>query len=330
VPYQSGFDELPLVKLTRANEPSFFNQPKPTLDPRLFDDVEIKPYVRQTILKLVEDFFGSRYSGADRWSTVWLAGSAASYQWREADDLDLDVLIGINMDKFRQDNQQFRGASEQQIADVINGQLRTILAPHTAHWNGGFEVTFYVNPGGEDIRDLRPYAAYNLTNGIWTVPPSKLRPDWNEVRAFPSVWRSAVQRDTSMANMLVEQYNQALSSYQKISNPAQRQNLSTNLRRVLSEASMLFEGIHSDRGSSFSPMGGGYHGFANYRWQSGKRTGAIQALRQLHDVHRGVQLREMFPDEIGLSARDALTLASLRGTPYVDQERYRSEVLRQQ
>jgi hypothetical protein len=49
------------------------------------------------------------------------------------------------------------------------------------------------------------------------------------------------------------------------------------------QASTFFDDIHAGRKIAFSKIGAGYSDFNNYRWQAGKRSGIIQALRTIKD-----------------------------------------------
>ena len=56
------------------------------------------------------------------------------------------------------------------------------------------------------------------------------------------------------------------------------------LHLAIEQGTALFEEIHGGRKVAFSPTGQGYLDYANYRWQAGKQTGVVQALRKLKDI----------------------------------------------
>jgi hypothetical protein len=45
----------------------------------------------------------------------------------------------------------------------------------------------------------------------------------------------------------------------------------------------LYDDLHSGRKVAFSQIGSGYADYNNYRWQAGKRSGVVQALRTIKD-----------------------------------------------
>ena len=116
------------------SESSYFSIPAGALDPRLFRDSKLIPHVRSAILRILFDHLKAYYQNPESFATVWLAGSAVSYQWSAArTPADLDCLIGINYLKFRQSNQQYKGLSDQEIASMLNDYFRTELHPVTSN-----------------------------------------------------------------------------------------------------------------------------------------------------------------------------------------------------
>jgi hypothetical protein len=254
---------------------SYFSTPSETLDPTLFDDHRIKGWVRNGLLNLLYDFLGDTYRQSDLWSTVWLAGSGVSYQWQaQREPADLDVLIGVDYIQFRKAHSEYQGLTDLEISKMLNEDFREHLQPDTTNWNG-FEVTFYVNPGATDIRTINPYAAYNLTNNEWTVVPEKQGAPHN------AVWEELAKNDRQMAGNIVTRYSQSITDLQNAKNDAARRNAEARLESSLIQGTMLFNNIHQGRKLAFNPTGQGYSDYYNYRWQAGKRSGAIQTLRNI-------------------------------------------------
>lgn len=144
-----------------------------------------------------------------------------------------------------------------------------------------YELTFYVNRSATDIRAINPYAAYNLTDDTWTVQPdpdqhAPSNPDWDRL----------AEQDLYAAQALAKTYSRAMTTIQNATNPAHRRNAEEVLRHTLEAATARFEEIHSGRRWAFSPTGAGYGDFFNYRWQAGKRSGAVPALKMLADYQR--------------------------------------------
>jgi hypothetical protein len=149
--------------------------------------------------------------------------------------------------------------------------------PKTSNWEG-YELTFYVNPQS-DIRDINPYAAYDLIADVWTVEP-----DRNPQPPYSRAWEQKTKRDEDTTSELVKRYNDALNELKSAVNPAYRINAERKLKLAEEQAVAFYDDIHSGRKIAFSKIGGGYADFNNYRWQAGKKSGAIQSLRSIKDT----------------------------------------------
>lgn len=273
-------------------ESGYFSAPSQVLDPRLFGSTEkVRSEVRHWILRTLYDYWEPKYHNPKVWSTVWLAGSGISYQWSaDRGNGDLDVLIGIDFPLFFRYNDRYLGFGEDDVADMINQDLHQGLWPRTnsteigsvgpPHEGGTadvFEVTFYVNPRSTDIRDINPYAAYNVTEDEWTVRPPVL--SQNPAQAFPQPFWDAANTERRYADSLIQRYNQVASQIgsQQVNSPAWH-NTSRQLEVLTSQASTLFDSIHLGRRNAFGPGGSGYGDYYNFRWQFHKRGGTVQAL----------------------------------------------------
>jgi hypothetical protein len=262
------------------SETSYFSTPGAGLDPRLFRSNKLIPAVRASILRVLFDHLKNHYYSPEAFTHVWLAGSGVSYQWTAArHPADLDCLIGINYLMFRQSNPEYKGLSDQEIASMFNENFRESLQPLTSNFLDTYELTFYVNPAS-DIRVIKPYAAYSVTNDDWTVAP--------EVKGQPvnKAWDKKVQSDTEMTTEIVNRYSRALAAVQVAPNDTARRNAIAALELAVSQGSSLFEDIHHGRTYAFSPSGQGYSDVHNYRWQAGKASGSVQALRSLSDIYK--------------------------------------------
>lgn len=285
---------------------SYFSTPAPSLDPKLFENRSLKSWVRSGVLSVLNDFFHVHYRHSELWSHAWLAGSAVSYQWEAAREPgDLDCLIGVDFVGFRKANPEYRGLTDREIADQINEEFREQLYPQTENWNG-FELTFYVNATGTDIRSIKPYAAYDLKYNEWTVAPDPQRvapsnPDWDAV----------ADSDKNTAATAATRFTAAVQDMGLATSEAVRRNAETRMTAAMQQANALYNDIHTNRSLAFSPEGTGYDDFHNYRWQASKRSGAIDQLRQMRQQMRaslqnknpyGVEL----PDHSTLLRRAAL------------------------
>jgi hypothetical protein len=257
---------------------SYFSEPEAELDPRLFAGQQLRPWVRNGVLSLLMEHLVQRYASPQRWVTAWLAGSGVSYQWSAAREPgDLDCLVGVDYPRFRESNPDYSGLSDTEISRMLNEGFSADLMPNTANWNS-YELTYYVNPGATDIRAINPYAAYDITNDDWTV-----HPDPGLHAPFSRAWAIKADLDHEMATDIVRRYSQALTDLRAASNPAYRVNAESRLRHTLSAATSLYDEIHRGRHIAFSPVGGGYTDYNNYRWQAGKAKGTVAALRMLKD-----------------------------------------------
>ena len=282
-------------------ETSYFSAPGAGLDPRLFRDNKLLPVMRSAILRILFEHLNQYYSSPEAYCTVWLAGSGVSYQWAAArQPADLDCLIGVNYLKFRQANQQYKALSDQQIADMFNEDFRKHLHPLTNNFFNTYELTFFVNVK-TDIRALKPYAAYSVTNDDWTVAPETKAPPHS------AAMEQKVAKDLSMTTEILSRYADALNKLGNATTDNARRNAESALKLAIDQGSALFDDIHYGRRNAFNPSGGGYTDIANYRWQAGKRAGSIQALRKLKDI--SVKGRKDFESQTyGMELPDTNTL----------------------
>jgi hypothetical protein len=188
---------------------------------------------------------------------------------------DVDVLLGVEWVTFRLANRDFASMGSKEIARVMNDDLRQNLWPQTKEWRGQYEVTFYVN-AAEDIRDISPYAAYDLIADGWTVPPTKDAP------VVPKEYEVAVGAWHDRAKQVVQRYSHMLTGVQNATSPVARVNAEVGFRATVAQAESLFNEIHQARRASFTE-GHGYADWGNYLWQSGKQHGWLPALRQIKE-----------------------------------------------
>lgn len=263
----------------------YFSAPQANLDPRLFDGEHLKPAIRNTLLHVLYSTWSGRYRNPKAWSTAWLAGSGISYQWAaNRGNGDLDVLIGVDFAEFYYYNPDYRGHPEDEMADIFNRELKEVLWPQMANWNG-FEVTFYVNPHSQDIRNLHPYAAYSLTDDSWTVHPPHLPQDPRSLYG-PDYWK-AVEGEKEQALSLISRYRELAeqAAGMQYNSPGWR-NVATQQSLVVGQARSMFDDIHLGRRNAFSPTGKGYGDYYNFRWQAHKEAGTMQALASLAKLHQ--------------------------------------------
>jgi len=283
------------------SETSYFSPPGAGLDPRLFRDGKLVPAIRSSIFRILFDHLRIYFVNPESYCHIWLAGSAVSYQWTAArKPADLDCLIGVDYQRFRQANLEYKGYSDKEIASLFNEHFREHLHPKTNNFLNAFELTFYVNVQS-NILNIKPYAAYSLTSDDWTVQP--------EIKAPPSnkAWEQKVEKDKSITMEILSRYSSALTAIGSATTDTARRNAESSLKLAVDQGAALFDDIHTGRKYAFSPFGAGYGDVHNYRWQAGKSSGIIQALKKLKEVSS--QSRKQFEQQTyGMELPDANTL----------------------
>jgi hypothetical protein len=259
-----------------AEQPtSYFSEPSQELDPKLFQGRSLQSWVRNGITSLLNDFLSKKFRHPELWAHPWLAGSAVSYQWSaDREPADLDCLVGINVIQFRQANPSYRGFTDKEISDELNDDFTEDLHPTTENWNG-FELTFYALTT-DDITNIRPYAAYDLKYNEWTVTPNPTQ----QAHTNPQ-WDDIVHSDYQLAQQIHTRFTASKDALSMAYAGPQRRNEEVKLYAAGQQADALYQEIHGNRGEAFSITGQGYGDFHNYRWQSGKRSGTIDLLRQI-------------------------------------------------
>lgn len=281
---------------------SYFSKPETKLDPRLFIGDALRPWVVNSIKRILLDHLKTNFTAPEKWTRMWLAGSGISYQWSAVRDPgDLDCLVGIEYVTFRQYNQEYSGLSNEEIAKMFNEGFYDRLMPNTKNWNG-FELTYYVNPQ-TNIEDIHPYAAYDLISNSWTV-----KPDPRPAIPYSRTWDQRVQKDLDTAKELVSRYSQALADVRaSATNEAYRVNAEKRLQLAVEQAVAFYDDIHEGRKIAFSQIGSGYADFNNYRWQAGKSSGVVHALKAIKD-YKDLSDEEKQLDTYGIELPDTETL----------------------
>ncbi|MFE0490148.1 GNAT family N-acetyltransferase [Streptomyces griseoaurantiacus] len=242
-PYEHEHDWLP--------RDHFFAPGEKGLDPRLFDENErMHPEVRQHILGLLDSFWAPKYGDSwQSWARVYLAGSEASHWYGNN---DLDVLIGINHEALNHHVDAFCGEPDKVVDDKLTDELRhglnddaRMLPGPDGKETGPWESTFFVNPDSYDIRDIKPYAAYDITADEWAVKPVEVPNDFGPEKLPESTWDvfEAIQKLIKAIRELPEGVRER-------------------------EGSALYDYLHADRHSAFGPDGTGLYDPANSVWKA--------------------------------------------------------------
>lgn len=278
------------VVMTPAST-SYFSAYADELDPVLFDGMRLREEVRRWVLQTIHNILATRppmvqaFIRSESWARIWIAGSGVSYQWEASrHPADLDILLGIDFVELRRSNPGYSGLTDSEITAILNQLFYDALKGQVGQFpfnseDATYEVTAYVNRGvsnhPDGITAINPYAAYDATSDEWAVLPTKT------AHAINPAWDMAVERDRGYAQDLVDQYGSALAQVQNAQNPAHRTNAETHLQQVMDAAAGLYDELHNGRRSAFGAAGSGYSDFHNYRWQAGKATGVVQAMKQI-------------------------------------------------
>lgn len=265
----------------------YFSRPQLILDPNLFERTTLHSDVRERLLYLFYNHMDTMFHNARNWSMLWLAGSGISYQWSgDRGNGDLDVLFGLDYTKFVSDNPEYRHYERAAIAEAMDDMLKRRLWPKTAHTpfgNNVYEVTYYLNPGTEDfdesIKNIHPYAAYNLNENHWTVTP--MEPEEYGDETPPDYIRQS-ESNKQTADQLVQRYYHLANQLQTVGlNGPTQVNIQASKRLVVQEIKNMFDTIHLGRKQAFSNQGSGYGDFYNYQWQAAKRDGIVRTFNEI-------------------------------------------------
>lgn len=266
------------------------------LDHRLFAGDRMKLEVRAAVMgrlgPVLEPVLGQDWQAYVR---VYMAGSEASEWTSEAleGNGDFDTLLGIDYDHARDVHLPLGGLTDADITDLVNTVLR--VSYNASPWVtdfGDFDLTGYCNAGSWDIRKIKPYAAYNISDDEWTVRPPHL-PDWS-VDKFPE------------GQALVEEaegYASVIEAIDRMPEPYRTQ-----------QGKSLWKHLHGDRSRAFSDQGEGWQDPGNavekalnewglwdklVEWQYGKQVktaGKGWESWEPRTIHRGMGIT--LPDDV--------------------------------
>ncbi|MEU9405674.1 ParB/Srx family N-terminal domain-containing protein [Streptomyces sp. NPDC048281] len=269
-PYEHEHDWLP--------HGHFFGPGKTGLDPRLFDESDrMHPAVRQELLSLLNAFWAPKYGDSwQSWARVYLTGSEASHWYGNN---DLDVLIGIDHEALNHHVDRFTGEPEGAVDEHLTNELREglnddhrMLPGPDGKETGPWESTFYVNPGSYDIRDLKPYAAYDITRDEWAVEPVQVPDDFGPEKLPESTW-DVFDALTKLIKAVAELPDEARDR----------------------EGAALYDYLHADRHSAFGPDGSGLYDPGNAVWKAlDKAPGKpLQQLIDWKHAHDGTAATDL-------------------------------------
>jgi hypothetical protein len=249
-----------------------FSKQHQTLDPDIFTSTEqMRPEIRDWCLGKVNDFWQPLYGSWWQWAKVYLAGSTASYWW--SGDNDFDLLVGVSNHLMAQAARHAQGPGYLVEANVRLLGLSTLSQPDLcAHFNAEFKegfnteaemvpghdepysLTLYANPFSYDIRSIKPYAAYSISDDIWAVHPAKLPKSFSAKSMPRSFWESVAKMAGHIKDVLAEGPD----------GEAHR--------------AELLEELHHGRQLAYSGVGSGVFDQRQVLWLSLERLGILQEL----------------------------------------------------
>lgn len=131
-----------------------------TLEPRLWDDQELKPIIQRKLVAIAEDFMASLPIGV-KITDITLTGSLANYNWSNYSDVDLHIIVDFlsvdeNTDLVKAffDNARLRWNMNHQISMK------------------GYDVEIYVEDVGESHTSS---GVYSIVTGEWLTRPKKFQ-----------------------------------------------------------------------------------------------------------------------------------------------------------
>lgn len=235
-----------------------FSQQHETLDPDIFTSTEeMRPEVRDWCLAKVNDFWQPLYGAWWLWSKIYLAGSSASY-WYSGDN-DFDLLVGVSSYKLSAAHPEMAALAKDQkaLCAHFNEQFRDGFNSEAEMVPGHIEpysVTLYANPYSFDIRAIKPYAAYSISDDTWAVHPTKLPKSFSAKSMPRSFWESVAKMAGHIKDVLAEGPE-----------GADRQ-------------SELLEELHHGRQLAYSGVGSGVFDQRQILWLALERLGVLQDL----------------------------------------------------
>ena len=152
--------QFPSIKETKLR---VYNK---TLDPNLWDDKILKPEIKESLLKIAEDFYNSTDLKGEIQNILFL-GSSANYNWTPTSDIDVHIVIDI---------------AEERINEEYARKFMDGLA---FKWNTEHDIEVKGHPVEVYLQDIRepnsnPQQAregasiYSLNDDKWLLEPTPL------------------------------------------------------------------------------------------------------------------------------------------------------------
>lgn len=240
------------------------------LDHRLFEGDVLRPEIRRDIVEKFSGFCSAHdYPNWHDWAKIVFFGSEAS-TWTSptlVGNNDFDLSIGVEYERFRAAVPTMRGLAADLIASGLTEQMHAELNDPATYFEladgsrvGPMDQTWFANLLGWDIRQIRPYAAYDVVANHWIVKPPDL-PDW-DINQFPQ------------GHGLVREIQGIIEMARGI--------LAMPEPYRTQQGAQLWEYVHANRSGAFGPQGEGWWDVRNVVEKALDQKGLIQPLFECH------------------------------------------------
>ena len=243
VPSAAHLERVHPPKEARWTPSSGIFGPTTGLDADLFDEHgRLRPGVAEEVMQRLDRCIrtDSGLAGSDwqDWTRVYLLGGSVS-EWAgprpNGTARDLDVITAIDL-RAAQGHNAFEGMDPGTAASALNAAFHRHF--NDDHWRPSFggvwSLTAFCNMRAWDVTAIRPYAAYDLTHGRWSVKPPHL-PE-HSVRDFDPAVIAHAQAVLAEARAVL-----------RMAEPLRSR-----------EARDLWEHVHAHRCAAFSQEGTGW------------------------------------------------------------------------
>lgn len=173
-----------------------------TLNPRLWDNQDLLPEVRSTLLRIAKDFV--EFIGVPvQVEDIVIYGGNANYNYTSHSDIDLHLIV------------DYSSVECDRAVDELFDSKRKLYKEKYDIKIHGIPVELYV----ENLENTPVSSSYSVLNNHWIQPPNPDIPDWDheEVARMVTVWQTILHHamdtgrlDTCRSAMaLLRQYRQA-------------------------------------------------------------------------------------------------------------------------
>jgi len=277
--------------------------PTTGLDQDLFDEHgRLRPDVRHCVMTRLDQCIrtDSGLAGSDwqDWTRVYLLGGAVS-EWAgprpNGTARDLDVIVAIDL-REAQRHSAFEGTDAGTAASVLNAAFHRHF--NDDHWRpsfgGTWALTGFCNQRAWDVTQIRPYAAYDLTHGRWSVQPPHL--PGHTIADFDPAFLAQARAVAAEARAIL-----------RMPEPARTR-----------EARALWDRLHAGRSQAFSPEGTGWDDPANLteKWLAYAPRHVLDHIRELALTRTAAQgyLRNPYHGDPQFGGRDDWAYTWFHGT----------------